>query len=300
MDNQQPSLEKRKVQRLSHRGVPGKYSNIIWETPSINNKVYVYFLQANNQIRYVGITNDPIRRLSHHVSRRNNDKSYKNNWLKKCIKNNIIVEMIIKESYDTHEEAVKREEFFINSLPNLTNLELTPTTPRIFKCYCYDLKSSTVLTFSSIADCKNHLKMRRAFRYNKIHLYRYIISKENNFEQLMKSNYTIKAKNMKTNEITYYMSSRHFSWVHCCILSLVNTTLSGSRKSCKGYLLCHRNNDFNEYFNKRIHKILCVDDGLVFNSAKEAGEYYGIDLSCIVKVCKGKRKKAKNRSFKYY
>lgn len=51
--------------------------------------------------------------------------------------------------------------------------------------------------------------------------------------------------------------------------------------------------EFKDNLRKRLSKkILCVETGIIYTSAKEAGELLNIDSSCIRKCCKGKRKTA--------
>jgi len=57
--------------------------------------------------------------------------------------------------------------------------------------------------------------------------------------------------------------------------------------------------DFVEYKNNQNKKIICLNDNNIFNTIKEASLYYKIDVSCITKCCKGKRKTAGKMSFKY-
>jgi hypothetical protein len=116
MDNQQPSSEQEKVQRLSRKGVLYNIkSSIIWETPSIDNKIYLYFLRSNDTIRYVGITNDPNTRLTHHINYRLKNKSHKNNWIINCIENNFctyiitpLFERYLRNNYKIFNNYVKQ------------------------------------------------------------------------------------------------------------------------------------------------------------------------------------------------
>lgn len=51
---------------------------------------------------------------------------------------------------------------------------------------------------------------------------------------------------------------------------------------------------------KSARKIICLETGKIFNSAKEAGEYYNTHFSHIYKVCKGERKTAGGYHWNYY
>lgn len=47
-------------------------------------------------------------------------------------------------------------------------------------------------------------------------------------------------------------------------------------------------------------KIKCLNTGEIFISGSEAGRKLGVDVSEIIKCCKGKRKSAKGYRFEYY
>lgn len=51
---------------------------------------------------------------------------------------------------------------------------------------------------------------------------------------------------------------------------------------------------------KTAKKIQCVETGDIYNSVTEASATFGIDVSWICKICKGKQKTAKGYSFKYF
>lgn len=50
------------------------------------------------------------------------------------------------------------------------------------------------------------------------------------------------------------------------------------------------NNSYGSKLDKKRKKVICITTGKEFNSIKKASEFYNIDNSTIVKVCKGKRK----------
>ena len=51
---------------------------------------------------------------------------------------------------------------------------------------------------------------------------------------------------------------------------------------------------------KRIRKpVLCIEDQICFFSVKDAGEFYKVSPSHITKVCKGKLKRIKMKTFKH-
>lgn len=52
--------------------------------------------------------------------------------------------------------------------------------------------------------------------------------------------------------------------------------------------------------NPLAKKIICLDDGKIFKTIKEAGLFYKISKNSICWVCKGKLKTAGKKKFKYY
>jgi predicted GIY-YIG superfamily endonuclease len=298
MDNQQPSLEKRKVQRLSHKGVLSNINSyIIWEKPPIHNKIYLYKLVDNNNLaKYIGITNNPKTRLSHHIN--DKTKSYKTNWINHCISNKIEIKMIVFECFDTLEEALIKEEYYINTLDNLTNIELNPTTPFVKKCFIYDLNINKSIEFNSIISAMLYCKSK-GILYNKIIKQKYLFSYENNFDEIINNIATIKILT-QNNTIIKAVSYYHASKILNCSIGMINSCLAKIRNNVKGNLVSKINEDFIIYKNRTCIKIICLNDNKIFNSIKEASEYYNVDNSLIVKVCKNKRKKVNGLMFKYY
>ena len=97
MDNQQLNPKQGRVQRSSRKRVLDLKQFIIWETPCIKNKIYIYTLSSSkdNIIRYIGITNEPLRRLSHHTSKFYKTNTHKYNWIKKVLSENLETKEII-------------------------------------------------------------------------------------------------------------------------------------------------------------------------------------------------------------
>jgi predicted GIY-YIG superfamily endonuclease len=304
MDNQQPRSEKDKVQRLSHRGVLNNInSNIIWETPSTdNNKVYLYFLKANDKVRYVGITTNITTRLSHHITNSYSSNTHKSNWIKKCIKNNITINMVIVEAFDSYEEALKKEKYYINSLEDLTNICKDPTAPNSKKCFIYDLKHQNVLSFNTISSAASYLNVTCNALYRKVIKGRYLFSYSDDFKNIIFEKYTIKSYNSVDDTVSYYVSYAHAAWVLKCSISTINLVLMNKRKTIRNKILLSKKDESFKYSNLKSDikkKIKCITDNKEFSSIKEASEYYNIDSSLITKVCKGKRKTTNKLKFEY-
>lgn len=298
MDNQQPSLEYRKVQRLSHRRVLSNViSYIIWETPPIRNGVYLYKLVDNNdQPRYIGITIDPKTRLSHHI--KDKTKSHKTSWIKSCISNNIEIKMVVFKSYIDIEIALRDEEHYINHLNDLTNHELHPTTPNLKECYLYNLESKEIIKFNSVTSAMVYADTRGILTARVIKG-KYLFSYNNNFEQIIDRIATIKILTPE-GTIIKCVSQYHASKVLNCSKGMINSCLMKIRNNYKGYLISKINEEFGEYRYRHSLKIQCINDNRIFSSIKEASVYYNVDSSMIVKVCKDKRKHVKGLKFKYY
>jgi len=52
--------------------------------------------------------------------------------------------------------------------------------------------------------------------------------------------------------------------------------------------------------NPRARKVICLDDKKIFSTVIETGEYYNISVDGVRRVCKGKYKQMKGKTFKYY
>lgn len=71
-------------------------------------------------------------------------------------------------------------------------------------------------------------------------------------------------------------------------------------KKLKPYVIEIFRDRFSGKNNPSAKKIICTTTGEVFDYAKLAAVKYKIDLSSIIKCCKGKQKTAKKLSFTYY
>lgn len=119
---------------------------------------YIYALMDGDIVRYVGKSDDPLKRLNEHIKYDYNKKSYKHNWVRKMLRENKEIKFKILEvvPHDTWEE---REIYWINKFKtnNLTNktiggggknypesliknknLKITTKTHELLKKYCED------------------------------------------------------------------------------------------------------------------------------------------------------------------
>lgn len=56
----------------------------------------------------------------------------------------------------------------------------------------------------------------------------------------------------------------------------------------------------NGKYNPRARKVICLNDKRLFSTVIEAGEYYNISVDGVRKVCKGRYKQMKGKTFMYY
>lgn len=117
---------------------------------------YIYALIEGDDIRYIGKSDNPVKRLNEHIKYDYNKKSYKHNWVRKMLKENKEIKLKILEvvPYNIWEE---REIYWINKynsnkLTNKTiggegkkypesliknkNLKITTKTHELLKSYC--------------------------------------------------------------------------------------------------------------------------------------------------------------------
>jgi predicted GIY-YIG superfamily endonuclease len=265
------------------------------------NKIYIYVLSStkDNKVRYVGITTDPLRRLSHHTSKFYYTNTYKSNWINKELKNGNQILMTIVDSCINLEDALLKEEELIGIYENLTNHILFPTKPNVKTCYLYNIFTLEIIEFISIQSAAKYLNVTPSCLYDSLILSKWLMSFNKNFDELIKIKHRLKGKNVKTDEMCYFLTQEHAAKYIGCSIQLVNFCIMGIRKSAKKWILCKKDSEFPIYINDHISPVVCVNDGQVYNSIKEAATYYKLDESCIAKVCKGLRKHTGNKIFKY-
>lgn len=302
MDNQQLSPEQGRVQRSSRKRVLDLNKYIVWETPCLINKIYVYTLSSskNKKVRYVGITSDPLRRLSHHTSRSYFKSTYKSTWINKELKSGNQIIMTIVDSYDDLEKALLKEEELISKYDNLTNYVLSPTTPHTKRCYLYNIFTSEIIEFSSVNSAAVYLKVTSSALYRSLILSKWLMSFNKDFKELIKKKHKLKGINLNTGEIRYFLTQEHAAKSIGCSKQLVNGCIMGIRKSAKKWILCKKDSKFPIYKNNHISPVVCVNDKKIYSSIKEAAKHYNLDESCIAKVCKGLRKHTGNKIFRYH
>jgi predicted GIY-YIG superfamily endonuclease len=305
MDNQQPSSEQEKVQRLFRREVPDDYyTYIIWEAPRTNNTYYLYTLSSeiDRLVKYVGITTDPKRRLRHHINYSQHNP-HKKRWIDKQYKNGYKVYMTVLNNFDDYDSCVIAEENMIDILgiDTLINIESNPTRPGCKEIYVYDFIDETKHHFECIQQAGQFIGIQPAYlNMCEVNKNRYMCSEENlDYDNFIEKNATIKSLNKSTNEVLYYINTTHASSKHNISLGSINNNLSARRKSTRNYVFAYVDQSFPDSTHARHKRVLCLDDNKEFENMKLASEFYGIDLSGIVKVCKGKRTHCGGKRFRY-
>lgn len=271
---------------------------IIWKIPVKDNVIFIYQLisSLDNVIRYIGITNNPSTRLSHHLTEK--DKNHKNSWIKNVLNNNGKIQMVIFDYAENLEHALIKEEKYINKYENLTNLCLRPTQPNTKKCYLYDLQTGKTISFISVSSAAFFVKIQpSSFVGTVILKSRYLFSFEKNFNTIINELYVMRIK--KGNKILKAISYNHAIWLIGCSRSMINFCLMKQRKSVKGWVIARKDEKFPEYSYGNNKKIKCLTDNKLFTSIKEAAKFYKGDESCITKCCKGLRKSHKGKQFIY-
>lgn len=89
----------------------------------MNMTTYIYALvhPETKEIRYIGKSNNPKKRLwEHHQLSRLKSQTHKNNWIKSLLKQGLRAEFIILEECN-ETNWKEREKFYIKQTPNLTN-----------------------------------------------------------------------------------------------------------------------------------------------------------------------------------
>jgi hypothetical protein len=226
-------------------------------------KTYIYTLEhpITNEIRYIGKTNSPKRRLCHHwsVGYKSNNKI--GNWLKSLKKLKLKPIMTIID--ETTDDWQQLEMYWISQfktwgfkLTNHTNggegaygggqwnnVPVTAFTKEgvLIKYFesqkqCAQYFNTTQANVKSVANCKNILLLKK---------------------------YQIKVGIIKEN-INPAPKYKSYEW---------------------------SNKPDNHWLSK---KIKCVEDDLVFNSQTEAAKYYNISLTTINNIINGRSKKTRN------
>lgn len=120
------------------------------------------------------------------------------------------------------------------------------------------------------------------------------------------------------NQVIIMETEEAFNTVSDCAAYLevskgvLSENLNGKSKTCKGYHVCYKekydknNNPWlgkERYSDKESHgqpkRVMCIETGEIFGSAKEASSKMKVNYSAVCAVCNGKRKTTGGYSFKF-
>lgn len=203
--------------------------------------------------------------------------------------------------------------FFVSKKEDIDN-KIKLYNERNNKYELYDLYGNLVDISNSITNlCKKYhfsgyisefsKRLNNGVIQKTIH-YKYFIKFPNfNLNVMLTSLQRYKIVNIKTKEIKTFILINDISKFLGCSKSSIIDCLSHYKKSIHGWMIYHINDEVEEYSKKSARKIIELDHFgntlKIFNTIKEASDYYSIDDSCISKVCRGKRKHVKKHIFKY-
>lgn len=232
-------------------------------------KTYIYILQhpTTEYVRYVGKTNSPKRRLQHHLSNKNKNGAYINNWIR-SLKNKGLKPLmtIIDETEDNWQEL---EIYWIAQ----------------FKAWGFRLANVTLGGEGAYG----------AGQWNNVPVSAY--TKEGKFIASFKSQKECASYfNTSQGNVKMCVNGKNILLLKKYQIRLgINNNDIDRAKSYKQY----------EWHNKPVKHwlskpIKCNEDNLEFASATEAAKHYGILKTSINNILNGKSKQTRNKkSFSY-
>lgn len=127
----------------------------VMETPSIS-KVYIYKLVEPDDlsnIKYIGITSNPLHRLQYHVN--TDENTLKSKWIQQLKSNNTYPVMIVFDEVKTYEEAYEKEIYYISQYQNLLNMTSGGDGAERKKISQYTKDGTHVRDYNSIREAAN-------------------------------------------------------------------------------------------------------------------------------------------------
>lgn len=232
-------------------------------------KTYIYILQEpdDNSVRYVGKSNNPKRRLQAHLSNKDKNNSYVNNWIKSLKAKGIKPIMSIID--ETEDDWQSLEMYWIEQF-KVWGFNLTNCTKGGEGAYgaghwnnvsvsAYTRDGKFIKSFESQKKCAEYFKTSQAN----------VKMCVNGKNILLLKKYQIKFGE-NSNDIQPAPSYKKYEW---------------------------RNKPKTHWLSKPIK---CNEDNIEFSSATEAAKYYGILKTSINNILNGKSKQTRNKkSFSY-
>ena len=226
-------------------------------------KTYIYALEnpINNEIRYVGKTNNPERRLHYHwtVGYKKNNKT--GNWLKSLKKKKLKPVMFVIDTTDKEWEWLER--YWISQFKTW-GFKLTNHTEGGEGAYgagqwnnvpvtAFTKEGVLIKSFESQKQCAQYFNTTQSN----------VKAVANGKNILLLKKYQIKLGILKEN-INSAPKYKSYEWI---------------------------NKPDNHWLSKQIK---CIEDDLVFNSQTEAAKHYNISVTTISNIINGRNKKTKN------
>ena len=285
------------VDYIKHRGCD--FTSIIrWGIDKSTDGIFVYTLQESGKsdIKYVGITNSPSTRLSHHIKEKG--LNHKNSWLRGVLNRGGVIVMSIVDKATSYEEATILEESYINkNLDTITNHILTPTIPHSKTCYVLNIYTNDLVKFVSRMAAYDYMGVYFTQCPKSLIKSTYVFSYYPDVFKIVEKRAKILLT--KDNITLYALNQKHAGFLAGVTPGMINLCIMGQRKSANGYLVYKVGKVVKEYKNNHYKPVICKNDGKLFPTAKAAAVYYSVDPSMISKICKGKRKGVKGLIFKY-
>lgn len=104
--------------------------------------------------------------------------------------------------------------------------------------------------------------------------------------EAMEPNRIVKKVHCLTNNIIYKSIDEATKMLNIDRTRIRNVCRNKSSHA-SGFVFKYLDNDYKEFIAKNRFKVMCLQDGRVFSSAKEASKYYNICVTNILKIIKG-------------
>lgn len=232
-------------------------------------RTYIYILQhpVTEDVRYVGKTNNPERRMRHHLSNQSKNGARIKNWIKSLKKNGLKPYMTVIDETDNDWQEL--EMYWISQFKSW-GFNLTNITSGGEGCYgaaqwnnvpvsVYTKEGKFISSFKSQKECASYFNTSSAN----------VKMCANGRNILLLKKYQVKI-GVNNNDIEHAPEYKKYEW---------------------------RNKPEIHWASK---KIKCNEDGLQFNSINEAAKHYGILLTSISNILNGKSRQTRDKkSFSY-
>lgn len=268
---------------------------LLVNTGNIRANYYVYTLSSKHDgvVMYIGITKNPTSRLSRHLQEKTNFTKY--TWLHQIINSDETIVMSIDSGFDNKLNALNKESELINKIKPKFNTIQTINNQKA--CSLLDLETNKVYKFKSQTEAAGYLGVPVGSLKGKIPKNRYIMSYKESYTDILNERATLKIE-YPNGKIMYAVNQKHATKIVGCSDSAINNAIKGRLNTVKGCRIAKIQDDFTPLYITG-KKVICLNDGKVFKTVKEAGNHYSVDATGISRVCKGNQNKVKGLKFEY-